>query len=74
MNFEEKMGQLESLLGDMESGRMKLDDMITAFEKGSKLLDDCRKDLESIRTRIEKITSSGTAEEVAVDGNGDVKI
>ncbi|MBR4603589.1 MAG: exodeoxyribonuclease VII small subunit, partial [Kiritimatiellae bacterium] len=45
MNFEEKMGQLESLLGDMESGRMKLDDMITAFEKGSKLLDDCRKDL-----------------------------
>ena len=74
MKFEEKLGRLEALLGDMESGRMKLDDMITAFEEGRRLLEDCRKDLESIRTRVEKLTASGAAEEVRVDAAGEVDL
>lgn len=74
MKFEEKLSRLEMLLGDMESGNMKLDDMITAFEEGRKLLADCRSDLEAIRTRIEKLTADGTAEEVPVTSSGDVQL
>ena len=66
MKFEDNLKQLETLVGRMESGEMKLDEMITAFEEGRKLVVECQKDLDSIRQRIEKVTSSGTVEPLAV--------
>ena len=62
MNFEDNLKQLETLVGRMESGEMKLDEMIKAFEDGRKLVDACQKELESIRQRIEKVTKSGAPE------------
>ena len=62
MNFEDNLKKLEQLVAKMESGDMKLDDMIKAFEEGRKLVDTCQKDLESIRQRIEKVTKGGTVE------------
>ena len=64
MNFEDNLKKLELLVAKMESGDMKLDDMIKAFEEGRKLVDTCQKDLESIRQRIEKVTKSGAVEEM----------
>lgn len=64
MNFEDNLKKLEQLVAKMESGDMKLDDMINAFEEGRKLVDTCQKDLESIRQRIEKVTKSGAVEEM----------
>ena len=64
MNFEDNLKKLEQLVAKMESGDMKLDDMIKAFEEGRKLVDICQKDLESIRQRIEKVTKSGAVEEM----------
>ena len=66
MKFEDNLKQLESLVGRMESGEMKLDEMIVAFEEGRKLVGECQKDLDSIRQRIEKVTSSGAVEPLAV--------
>lgn len=59
MKFEDKLKRLESLVGKMESGEMNLDEMIAAFEDGRKLVAECRRDLESIRQRIEKVTMDG---------------
>lgn len=67
MKFEEKMGQLESIVKKMESGEMKLDDMIRAFEEGQNLAKECSAELESIRLRIEKVTSQGTVEELKLE-------
>ena len=64
MNFEDNLKKLQQLGAKMESGDMKLDDMIKAFEEGRKLVDTCQKDLESIRQRIEKVTKSGAVEEM----------
>ena len=64
MNFEDNLKKLEQLVARMESGDMKLDDMIKAFEEGRKLVDTCQKDLESIRQRIEKVTKTGAVEEM----------
>ena len=64
MNFEDNLKKLEQLVAKMESGDMKLDDMIKAFEEGRKLVDTCQKDLESIRQRIEKVTKTGAVEEM----------
>ena len=62
MKFEDNLKTLEELVAKMESGDMKLADMIAAFENGRKLVDECQKDLESIRQRIEKVTKSGAVE------------
>ena len=64
MNFEDNLKKLEQLVAKMESGDMKLDDMIRAFEEGRKLVDTCQKDLESIRQRIEKVTKGGGVEPI----------
>ena len=66
MNFEDNLRKLETLVARMESGEMKLDEMIKAFEDGRKLVAECQQDLESIRQRIEKVTAAGTVEKLEV--------
>ena len=66
MKFEDNLKKLEGLVGKMESGEMNLDEMIKAFEDGRKLVAECQKDLDSIRQRIEKVTSAGAVEPLAV--------
>ena len=59
MNFDDNLNKLEGLVSKMESGDMKLDDMIVAFEEGRKLVETCQKELESIIQRIDKVTKGG---------------
>lgn len=66
MKFEDNLKKLETLVGKMESGEMKLDEMIAAFEEGRKLVTECQRDLESIRQRIEKVTASGAVEKLEI--------
>lgn len=68
MKFEDNLTKLESIVDGMQSGEMKLDDMIKAFEEGRKLVETCQKDLEAIRLKIEKVTAAGV-EPVAVVKN-----
>ena len=67
MNFEDNLRQLEALVAKMESGEMKLDDMIRSFEEGRKLDKACQEELASIRQRIEKVTESGAVEPLNLD-------
>ncbi len=57
MNFEEKLKALDTLVASMESGKLDLDQMIKSFEDGRKLVEECRKDLDAIKQKIEKITA-----------------
>lgn len=66
MKFEDNLKDLENLVRKMESGEMKLDEMIKAFEDGRRLVSQCRKELDSIRLKIEKVTKSGTTEELKI--------
>ena len=68
MKFEDNLKKLEELVRGMNAGTMSLDEMIKAFEEGRKLVDTCRKDLEAIRLRIEKVTAAG-AEPVPIVTN-----
>ena len=62
MKFEDNLNKLEELVTKMESGDMKLDEMIVAFEEGRKLVETCQKELEAIIQRIDKVTKGGTTE------------
>ena len=66
MKFEDNLKKLEAIVDGMESGQMNLDAMIKAFEDGRKLVKECRKDLESVQWRIEKVTKSGEIAELEI--------
>jgi exodeoxyribonuclease VII small subunit len=51
--FETGLQQLESIVKEMESGELPLDRALELFERGMKLSDVCRKQLEEAETRVE---------------------
>ncbi len=56
-NFEDSLKKLEKLVAEMESGTLPLDEMMKRFEEGRRLVAFCTAELETIRQRIEKVTS-----------------
>lgn len=57
MSFEENLAKLESIVAQMEGGKLSLDDMMKKFEEGKKLSSSCTQELEAVRQRIEKVVS-----------------
>jgi len=53
VSFEAGLQQLESIVKEMENGDLPLERAIELFEKGMKLSESCRKQIEAAETRIE---------------------
>jgi exodeoxyribonuclease VII small subunit len=56
-NFEDALRQLETIVRELESGSVPLDDAIAKFEQGEMLRQYCQKRLDEAKARIEKIAS-----------------
>ena len=56
LSFEEALSELDSIVGDLEQGSSKLDDAITAYERGTLLKQHCEAKLQEAKERVEKIT------------------
>jgi exodeoxyribonuclease VII small subunit len=41
-DFESALAELEKIVGQMESGKLSLEDSLTAYERGASLLNFCR--------------------------------
>ncbi len=59
MGFEEAMKELERIVRELESGQVKLDDAVKAYERGTALKTHCESKLAEARTKVEKITGIG---------------
>lgn len=59
MSFEDAMKALEVIVRNLESGQVKLDDAVTAYERGAALKTHCESKLTEARTKVEKITGAG---------------
>ena len=57
LSFEEAMGALETIVNSLETERLPLEEMVTAYEHGVKLLRTCRARIETARQRVELITA-----------------
>ena len=57
LSFEEAMGALESIVNSLETDRLPLEEMVTAYERGVNLLRTCRARVETARQRVELITA-----------------
>ncbi len=55
LSFETGLQQLEGIVKEMESGDLPLERALELFEKGMKLSEACRKQLEEAETRVEAL-------------------
>jgi exodeoxyribonuclease VII small subunit len=62
MGFEEAIGELESIVKRLESGKENLETAISDYELGNHLREHCEKKLKEAQLRVDKIIqkSDGT--------------
>jgi exodeoxyribonuclease VII small subunit len=58
-SFETGLQQLEQIVKEMESSELPLERALELFEKGMRLSETCRKQLEEAETRIEVLVRKG---------------
>ena len=68
--FEESMQRLEELVGRMEEGNLTLDEMVAAFEEGTRLTRACGARLDEVEQKIELLVKKdGKTESVPFDSS-----
>jgi exodeoxyribonuclease VII small subunit len=53
------MGELEQLVGRLESGELPLEQMLSGYQRGAELLQFCRDKLQAVEDQI-KVLDEGT--------------
>jgi exodeoxyribonuclease VII small subunit len=56
--YEAALKELEQLVGQLESGDMPLDQLLTGYQRGAELLKFCRDKLEAVENQI-KVLDAG---------------
>lgn len=57
--FEQALDRLETIVGEMEGGRLSLEDMMARFEEGQALVKICTQKLNQVERRIEILMKEG---------------
>ena len=58
-SFEKALERLETIVQEMESGELSLEDMMARFEEGQKLVKLCSGKLNQVERRIEILVKEG---------------
>ena len=53
--FEENMARLETLVAQLERGDAPLSESLALFEEGTKLVSQCRKELDAAEQKVVKL-------------------
>ena len=62
LSFEQALEQLSSLVTQLESGELPLEESVAAFEKGVKLSRRCEALLDEAEQRLQVLNNSDTSE------------
>ena len=57
-SYEAALEELEQLVGQLESGKMPLEQLLSGYQRGAELLKFCRERLEAVETQI-KVLDEG---------------
>jgi exodeoxyribonuclease VII small subunit len=57
-DFEDAMSELDRIVADMEEGKTTLEESLAKFERGSFLIEHCRKVLSQAEQKIEMLTTA----------------
>ena len=58
VSFEKKVKNLEEIVEKLESGEMEIEETLNLFQDGMKLGKDCRKMLDEIEDKVNKVLSA----------------
>jgi exodeoxyribonuclease VII small subunit len=67
LNFEGAMDRLEAIVGQMESGKLALEDLIVRYEEGMKLVKICQDRLANAEQKFEIIARNSAGKPVVKD-------
>lgn len=56
MSFEDALSELEEIVRSLETGKARLEDAISAYERGARLKAHCEKKLKEAQAKVEKIS------------------
>ena len=59
-SFEQRLNELETVVADLESGDLCLDDMLSRYEHGMKLIASCQQRLAEAELRVTEIAADST--------------
>ena len=62
--FEENMARLEAIVAQLEKGDATLGDSMALFEEGTKLVNLCRKELDTTEQKVVKLSKGADGEPV----------
>lgn len=62
LSFEAAFAELETIINQLESGDLSLDDSVTLFERGRKLSEHCQTLLDQADLRVSQLTADGQIE------------
>ena len=62
LSFEDALKQLESLVEEMESDELPLENLLTHYEQGTKLAAVCQKKLAEAELKIQKLGKNAAGE------------
>ena len=67
--FEERLVQVETLITEMESGALPLDDALRRYEEGMSVLTELEKELQKAQQRLTVLrrAADGTEEEIPLE-------
>ena len=57
-SYEEALGELDRLVGAMESGQLPLEQLLESYKRGAELLTFCRTRLEAVEEQV-KVLEDG---------------
>lgn len=55
ISFEDALKELESIVQKLESGQVKLEEAVTAYEKGVQMQKICEEKLKEAQMKVEKL-------------------
>ena len=62
LSIEQALARLESLVGEMEGGKLSLEELITSYEEGVKLASSCQEKLDAAAKKIQIISKTASGQ------------
>ena len=59
MKFEEALKRLEKIVGELESGKLPLEESLKRYEEGVRLARFCHKTLQAAQKKVQVLTKKG---------------
>lgn len=66
-SFEAALAELEQVVADMESGKLPLEDSLSAYKRGAELLSFCRSRLDDAQQQV-RVLEEGALKELSASG------